>query len=66
MSPRYSLREAAKRTGVNRFTLRRWIAELGFRLPEVKRGSKFLLSDADIAAVLAKNSPQRPSRVNEL
>lgn len=55
---RYSIRKAAQLLGVNRKTLRRWLeVDLGFRMPKVAQGSKILLSEKDIEAVLRKHSP---------
>ena len=59
MSPRYSLRAAEKLTGVNRFTLRRWLTESGYSIPGVKRGSKILLSETALRFLLDQHSPQR-------
>lgn len=58
ISERYSIRKAAKLIGISRHTLRRWLEiDLGFRMPDVARGSKILLSDKDLEAVLRKHSP---------
>jgi predicted site-specific integrase-resolvase len=58
ITERYSIRQAAKLTGINRHTLRRWLElDLGFRMPDVARGSKILLTEKDIEAVLRKHSP---------
>jgi predicted site-specific integrase-resolvase len=58
ITERYSIRKAAKLIGVNRHTLRRWLEiDLGYRMPDVPQGSKILLSDRDIEAVLKKHSP---------
>ena len=54
----YSIRQAAKLIGVNRHTLRRWLeVDLGYRMPTVAQGSKILLSERDIEAVLKKHCP---------
>lgn len=56
---RYSLSQAAKLIGVNRHTLRRWLeVDLGYRMPDVPRGGKILLSERDIEAVLKKHCPR--------
>jgi len=58
ISERYSIRQAAKLIGVHRHTLRRWLeVDLGYRMPSVPQGSKILLSERDIEAVLKKHSP---------
>ena len=58
IAERYSIRKAAKMIGISRHTLRRWLEiDLGFRMPDVARGSKILLSDKDLEAVLRKHSP---------
>ena len=55
---RYSISKAAKLIGISRHTLRRWLElDLGFRMPDVARGSKILLTDKDLEAVLRKHSP---------
>jgi phage antirepressor YoqD-like protein len=54
----HSIRQSAKLIGVHHRTLRRWLeTDLGYRMPKVSRGSKILLSDADIEAVVKKHSP---------
>ena len=54
---RYSLRGAAKAVGVSRDTLRRWLQiDLGVTFPDVTRGSKHLLTEAQINAVLRKRT----------
>ena len=51
---RYSLSSAAKTVGVSRDTLRRWLEiDLGMRFPNVTQGSKHLVTEAQINAVLA-------------
>lgn len=58
IAPRYSIRKAAQLLGINRKTLRRWLeVDLGFRMPRVKQGSKILLTEKDIEAVLRRHSP---------
>jgi predicted site-specific integrase-resolvase len=53
----YSIRQAAKIIGINRFTLRRWLeTDLGYRVPKVARGSKVILSHFDVQRILAKHS----------
>lgn len=59
ITERYSIREAARLIGVSHNTLRRWLEiDLGYRMPAVPRGSKILLSEREIEAVLKKHSPQ--------
>ncbi|HEY6127430.1 MAG TPA: helix-turn-helix domain-containing protein [Candidatus Acidoferrum sp.] len=54
----YSIRQAAKLIGISRNTLRRWLeTDLGFRMPQVAQGSKILLSEMQLEAVLKKHSP---------
>ena len=49
----YSLTSAAKILGVGRDTLRRWLEiDLGMRFPNLTRGSKHLVTQAQIDAVL--------------
>lgn len=58
---RYSLSAAARLAGVNRDTLRRWLfIDLGIRTPTVTRGSRILLTEAQINAVLSKRSAKIP------
>lgn len=58
ISERYSIRKAARLIGISHVTLRRWLEiDLGYRMPAVTRGSKILLSERDIEAVLRKHSP---------
>jgi predicted site-specific integrase-resolvase len=55
----YSIRQAAKVIGISRATLRRWLEiDLGYQMPAIDRGSKFLLTDHDIAAIVRKHSPR--------
>lgn len=50
-----SLREAEKLTGIGRQTLRLWLEQdLGLVFPTVSRGSKFLILERDLEAVLKK------------
>lgn len=54
---RYSLTQAAKLVGVKRHTLRRWLQlDLGMRFPRVVSGGKFLITEAQINAVLSKRT----------
>ena len=54
---RYSLSSAAKNVGVSRDTLRRWLEiDLGMQFPNVTRGSKHLVSEAQVNAVLRKRA----------
>jgi hypothetical protein len=54
---RYSLSGAAKAVGVSRDTLRRWLEiDLGMRFPDVARGSKHLVTEAQINASLRKRT----------
>jgi hypothetical protein len=53
----YSLRAAAKALGVSRDTLRRWLQiDLGLRFPNIVRGSRHLITQAQIDAVLRKRA----------
>jgi excisionase family DNA binding protein len=61
---RYSLNEAAKLAGVSRHTLRRWLeVDLGFAFPDVKKGSKILVKESDVEAVLRIHSPRVDQRL---
>jgi hypothetical protein len=54
---RYSLSSAAKTVGVSRDTLRRWLEiDLGMRFPAVTRGSKHLVTESQINAVLRRRA----------
>jgi transposase-like protein len=54
---RYSLSSAAKAVGVHRDTLRRWLEiDLAMRFPDVPRGSKHLVTEAQINAVLRRRA----------
>jgi hypothetical protein len=56
---RYSLRRAAHLLGLHHHTLKLWLQiDLGMVFPRARRGSKFLLREADIEAVVRKHSPQ--------
>jgi hypothetical protein len=53
----YSLSSAAKAVGVSRDTLRRWFEiDLGMRFPHITRGSKHLVTEAQVNAVLRKRA----------
>jgi hypothetical protein len=55
-----SLREAEKLTGIGRQTLRLWLEQdLGLVFPTVSRGSKFLILEKDLEAVLKKREGRR-------
>ena len=55
----YSLSKAAELLGVNRTTLRRWLeVDLGLAFPDVRQGSKMLVSESNIQAVVRKHSPK--------
>lgn len=61
-----SLREAARRTGIDRFTLRTWLEDAGFHVPSVGHGSKVFILDADLRTALAlhmvhRRQPQQDS-----
>jgi hypothetical protein len=61
---RISLREAERVTGINRHTLRLWLEEdLGLIFPSVPRGSKFLVFEKDVEAVLQKRTPLAVAKV---
>lgn len=54
---RYSLKAAAKALGIGRDTLRRWLEiDLGMRFPAVTRGSKHLITESQIDAVMRKRA----------
>jgi excisionase family DNA binding protein len=54
---RYSLSQAAKAVGISRDTLRRWLEiDLGMRFPSVTRGSKVLVTEDQVNAVLRKRT----------
>ena len=59
MTGLYTMRQAAKALGLGRDTFRRWLVESGFKRPRVARGSKILLTQADLDRVLATHSLQR-------
>jgi transposase-like protein len=60
---RYSLSAAARAIGIDCGTLRRWFEiDLGIRFPNITRGSKHLVTEAQIDAVLRK----RAARVESL
>lgn len=57
IEPRYSLRRAAEALGVDRGTLKGWLAEEGIFFSGVARGSKYLIREADLERVIRKRSP---------
>ena len=48
----YSLSEAARRIGVRRHTLKRWLCLEGILLPRVRHGAKVMIRERDIERVL--------------
>ncbi len=54
----YSIREAARLIGISHNTLRRWLDISGYRMPDVSRGGKVLLSERDVEAIVKKHSAQ--------
>lgn len=49
----YSLRQAAKAIGIDRHTLKAWLAaDLAIEFPKVNRGSKLLIRESQLEAVL--------------
>ncbi len=57
MERHYSLRQAARLAGVERATLKRWLAQdLAIVLPPVRRGSKVLIRQSDIERVVRKRA----------
>jgi len=56
---RFSLREAERRTGIRRVTLRAWLEDAGLCVPTVARGSKVLVSLAEIRAAVALHAPTK-------
>ena len=61
---RVSLGQAARLSGINRTTLRRWLeSDLGFVFPNRARGSKVLLRESEIEAVLSAHSPKVDPRL---
>ena len=61
MTGYYTLRQAAEVIGISRATLRRWLNELQIDLPQLRRGSKFLLSSELLDRVLDQHRPMRRS-----
>lgn len=61
MNGYYTLRQAAEVLGISRATLRRWLRELQIDLPQLRRGSKFLLSSELLDRVLDQHRPMRRS-----
>ena len=56
----YSLRSAAKLIGVHHATLRLWLRQdLGIVLPRVKHGSRVMIRERDIEAVVARRREAR-------
>jgi len=57
IEPHYSLRRAAKLTGISRPTLKKWLREdLGVVLPPITRGSKVLISAKELEFVIRRRS----------
>jgi predicted site-specific integrase-resolvase len=54
----YSLRAAARMVGVERETLKLWLAAEGIVLPAVRRGSKVMLREKDVEIAVRKHRPQ--------
>jgi hypothetical protein len=58
MEKHYSLAAAAAMVGVDRKTLRRWLVEMGFVLPDNPRRGIVLVRETDLNAVVRKHSVQ--------
>lgn len=54
----YSLSKAAEVIGVDRYTLKCWLLEIGLVLPEVRRGSHQMIRESDLERVIAKRAPR--------
>lgn len=55
----YSLSKAATLLGVDRHTLRRWLeVDLGLSFPDVRQGSKMLISESQVQLVIKRHSPK--------
>jgi len=51
------LREAQRRTGISRFTLRKWLLEAGMAFPSIDQGSKFLIAADEIEKAILLHQP---------
>jgi predicted site-specific integrase-resolvase len=63
LEPHFSLSGAAKRIGVDRSTLKRWLRLEGIILPRVRHGAKVLIRERDIERIVEKRRDARFSRV---
>ena len=53
----YSLGQAAKLIGINRATLKKWLAsDLAIVLPDLGRGNKVLIRETDLKYLLSKRA----------
>jgi hypothetical protein len=52
---RYSLTQAARAVGIDRHTLKRWLAECAIVLPTLARGSKVMLKPSQIELAIRKH-----------
>ncbi len=56
----YSLSEAARKIGVDRRAVKRWLKDdLGILLPRVKHGGKVLIRERDLERLIAKRRDAR-------
>lgn len=53
-----SLSQAARELDIHRATLRKWLIDAGYQLPQVERGSKLLIDEAVFKRVIAARSLQ--------
>lgn len=55
----YTLRQAAEAVGVDRHTLKTWLTvDLAMEWPSVPRGSKMLIRESDLRAVVQRRMPR--------
>lgn len=60
MDKHYSLSAAARLVGVQRQTLKRWLAQdLGIPLPRVRHGAKVLIRESDIERLVERRRDAR-------
>lgn len=58
-----SLREAARRIGIQPQTLKRWMhQELGIIFPRVRHGAKLIVLESDVEVVLERKRDARRGR----
>lgn len=58
MEPLYSLTRWAKHLGISPPTLKGWLLAAGIFLPDVVRGSKYLIPKSDIDRAIRRRLPQ--------